>query len=78
MSKCNHSFTDDGVSLLICTECGFEIDARFDHSILEQAAQECFEAGGNDDGSYTLESDELDIIITNAIHAAIIAREAAK
>lgn len=78
MNKCNHSFTDDGVNLLVCTECGLEIDASFDQSILEEAAQECFEVGGNDDGSYTLEGDELDLIITNAIHAAIIARELAK
>lgn len=78
MSKCKHSFTDDGESLLICTECKFEINASFDQSILEQAAQECFEAGGNDDGSYTLEADELDQIITNAIHTAIINREASK
>lgn len=78
MSGCEHSFTDDGVSLLVCTECKFEIDASFDQSILENAAQECFEAGGNDDGSYTLEADELEQIITNAIHAAIIARELAK
>ena len=78
MSNCKHSFTDDGENLLICTECELEIDASFDESILEVAAQECFEAGGNDDGSYTLEPDELDQIITNAIHAAIISRELRK
>lgn len=78
MTDCKHSFTDDGVSLLICTECNLEINASFDESVLESAAQEAFEAGGNDDGSYTLEADELEQIITNAIHSAIINRELAK
>lgn len=78
MSDCKHELTDDGESLLICTACGLEIDASFDTSILEGAAQEAFECGGTEDGSYLLDADDFDQIVTRAIHDAIIARELAR
>jgi hypothetical protein len=78
MSSCKHSITDDGQSLLICTECGLEIDASFDESILEGAAQEAFECGGTEDGSYLLSADDFDQIVGQAIYNAIVMRELAK
>lgn len=78
MSDCKHSLTDDGVSLLICTGCGLQIDARFDESVLEDAAQDAFEFGGTEDGNYLLNADDFEHIVAQAIYNAIVLRELSK
>ena len=69
---CRHEFSDDGEFTVHCSKCDLTINAEPPRHVLDSAAQQAFEAGGTEDGSYVLTGDDLDQIVAQACAMAVI------
>lgn len=50
---CRHEFSDDGGFTVHCSKCDLTINAEPPRHVLDSAAQQAFEAGGNEGGEAT-------------------------
>lgn len=69
---CEHVLDSDEEFGVVCTSCGWNIDAAPSDEVMDQARQQAFDEGGTDEGGYILDGDQFDEVVANACAAAVV------
>lgn len=69
---CKHSLTDDGLFTVACSECGIQVDASPDMTLIEGLIEEAKQNYANDEGDLEMDEEALSDLLVRAATESVV------